>query len=728
MLSQKQKEVIRLLEFDPTVTDVYFGGSAGCFSAETLVQTSTGSKQISQINIGDFAYCLLDGRIILKQIINVYAYGGNVHKHKMIIFTTEKNIIRCTYDHKFYFNGNWQPAYQLAGRVMGVGGEHIKQICNQHTRATDDNRTLWFKKTRNNETSSRRKRVFENRNNFKRKISNCKNTSFGGQSIYSKLTKEANSKPHQRNKNGQYIAELGMEHRTRKRTSCIQERVYKKTNLHKLCKGRRYWNVNTDRGKSKENKIEIYSKSLHQRNARPRIWSFSCNDKRHCATKELEARQIEISDIIKIEISNSSETVYDLTVQDAHNYIITDQNFIVHNSGKSVLGSIWQHGRRITMPESRGSIGRDTLINIKKTTLETFFSVWKKYFESNPLGVTMRMDGQKNTINYSNGSQIYLLGLEHNSSDPDAHFLGSLEITDSFIDEANGCSEKYVNILRSRIRHNLPNGKAAMLLTGNPGYDWTRNRFFKDKAGNPVLLKEHERVVRALLTDNPDLEFQETYRKQLLTLPAYDRDRLLYGDWDAVKSADNPFLHAFDETRHVAQIEYNPNLPIIVSIDFNINPFCALFGQVSGRSSWIYDEVAIQKGDLFKMADAIKARIPDNKKGLLKITGDKLGGNGQIALRDHFSNYKQLQQLIGLSESQFYLPANPTHESSRTDCNMALIQKDVKISNRCINLIADCKLVEVNNEGAIVKKNRDKMEQRSDFLDCFRYFINTFVK
>jgi hypothetical protein len=396
--------------------------------------------------------------------------------------------------------------------------------------------------------------------------------------------------------------------------------------------------------------------------------------------------------------------------------------------GKTFLGCGWQIMRRLFYPGTRGLIGRDTLTNLKTSTLETFNIVWQKYFSANPQGITVKINGQTNVIHFSNGSQIYLKPLEHNSSDPDGYQFGSLEITDAFFDEVNGCSKKYVEIVTSRIRYNLINNKQPVLMAANPGYDWVRNRFVKDKANNDVQLKPHEAVVRALLTDNPDPLFQENYRRQLEKLSPYDRDRLLYGDWDAVKSADNPFLHAFDETRHVAQIEYNPNLPIIVSIDFNINPFCALFGQVSGRSSWIYDEVAIQKGDLFKMADAIKARIPDNKKGLLKITGDKLGGNGQIALRDHFSNYKQLQQLIGLSESQFYLPANPTHESSRTDCNMALIQKDVKISNRCINLIADCKLVEVNNEGAIVKKNRDKMEQRSDFLDCFRYFINTFVK
>jgi len=228
--------------------------------------------------------------------------------------------------------------------------------------------------------------------------------------------------------------------------------------------------------------------------------------------------------------------------------------------GKSVLLAEWQAARRVFNPETSGLIGRDTLINLKKTTLVTFFRVWKKHWQNNPWGVTMKPNFQENTLNFSNGSIIYLKGLAYNSSDPEGTDFGSLELTDAAIDEANGCSEKYVNITESRIRYNLIDGRSPMLLLANPGYDWIRNRFWKDAKGNRIMLKPHEAFIFAKLTDNPDPIFQENYRRQLEKLPPYDR--LLYGDWDAVRSADNPFLHAFDETRHVGIAGYNENLLI----------------------------------------------------------------------------------------------------------------------------------------------------------------------
>lgn len=396
--------------------------------------------------------------------------------------------------------------------------------------------------------------------------------------------------------------------------------------------------------------------------------------------------------------------------------------------GKSVLLAEWQAARRVLNPETSGLIGRDTLINLKKTTLVTFFRVWKKHWQNNPWGVTMKPNFQENTLNFSNGSIIYLKGLAYNSSDPEGTDFGSLELTDAAIDEANGCSEKYVNITESRIRYNLIDGRSPMLLLANPGYDWVRNRFWKDAKGNRIVLKPHEAFIFAKLTDNPDPIFQENYRRQLEKLPPYDRDRLLYGDWDAVRSADNPFLHAFDESRHVGIAEYNPELPILCVIDFNINPFCAIFAQKHGNKAWIYDEVAIDKGDLFKMADAIRARIPEGKKTMLRIAGDAMGNRGEVGVRDNHSNYSQLLTMLGLHYTQLVLKPNPTHKNSRADCNAALVQKEITISHKCVNLIADCKLVECDHDGQIVKKNRDRMEQRADFLDDFRYFVNAFLK
>ena len=396
--------------------------------------------------------------------------------------------------------------------------------------------------------------------------------------------------------------------------------------------------------------------------------------------------------------------------------------------GKSFLGNFWQISRRIWHPDTAGLIGRDSLVNLKKTTLVTFFRIWQKYFSYNPQGITIKPDGQTNTINFSNGSRIYLKGLAHNSSDPEGTDYGSLELTDAFIDEVNGCSKKYVDIVESRIRYNLINDKSPILLAANPGYDWVRDRFVKDKAGNPKVLQAHEAVVRALLSDNPDPKFQENYRRQLEKLPPYDRQRLLDGDWDAVQMPDNPFLYAFDQVRHVKPVQFNPNLPVYVSIDFNINPFCAIFAQINGRQAWVYDEVAIPNGDLEKLCRAISDRVPEVKRGMLRITGDAMGKRGEISVRGNHSNYAQIQRMLNLSHTQFLLRGNPTHENSRADCNAALTRLDIFIDPKCTGTINDCKNVAADGDGNIVKQNRDRMEQRADFLDCFRYLVNAYLK
>ncbi len=50
------------------------------------------------------------------------------------------------------------------------------------------------------------------------------------------------------------------------------------------------------------------------------------------------------------------------------------------------------------------------------------------------------------------------------------------------------------------------------------------------------------------------------------------------------------------------------------------------------------------------------------------------------------------------------------------------------INPECKQLIRDCIQVEVDNKGNILKANRQKEEQRADFLDCARYFIDSWMR
>jgi Terminase large subunit, T4likevirus-type, N-terminal len=51
--------------------------------------------------------------------------------------------------------------------------------------------------------------------------------------------------------------------------------------------------------------------------------------------------------------------------------------------------------------------------------------------------------------------------------------------------------------------------------------------------------------------------------------------------------------YAFDRTKNVAPLGYNPDLPLFWSLDFNVNPMCSVIGQRSGDRVWILDELVL---------------------------------------------------------------------------------------------------------------------------------------
>ena len=204
---------------------------------------------------------------------------------------------------------------------------------------------------------------------------------------------------------------------------------------------------------------------------------------------------------------------------------------------KSFTGCAWQIQRRLKYPGTRGLIGRSKLDTLKKTTLKTFFEVAgmfgliaNKHYQFN---------AQSNVITFSNGSEIILKDLFAYPSDPSFDQLGSLEITDSFLDECSQLSKKAVDIVRSRMRYKLNqyNLKPKMLLTCNPSKGWLYNEFFAPFRANQ--LPSHLVFIQSRVTDNPHLP--PTYAETLARLPEIDRKRLLDGDWDYDESLDALF-------------------------------------------------------------------------------------------------------------------------------------------------------------------------------------------
>jgi len=196
--------------------------------------------------------------------------------------------------------------------------------------------------------------------------------------------------------------------------------------------------------------------------------------------------------------------------------------------GKSILGCYWQIKQRLKYPDTKGLIGRASLKTLKETTLQSFFFVAKE--QGLKAGTHYKYNQQSNIIYFPNGSQILLKDLFLYPSDPNFDELGSLEITDVFIDECNQVVEKAKNIVKSRIRYNLDNNGLIpkVLMTCNPAKNWTYTEFYNPSKNG--TLPDNKKFIQSLLTDNPNIS--EHYKTNLLTLDENSKQRLLYGNWE----------------------------------------------------------------------------------------------------------------------------------------------------------------------------------------------------
>lgn len=197
--------------------------------------------------------------------------------------------------------------------------------------------------------------------------------------------------------------------------------------------------------------------------------------------------------------------------------------------GKSYLGCYWVLSQCLTNPGVRYLIGRKELINLRKTTLATFYKLVgeldKKLIDE------FKLNSMTNTIKFRNGSEIVLMDMAYKPSDPEYLRFGGLELTGAFVDESNECEEKALSILKTRIgraKNRELNILPKLLETFNPSKNHVYYRYykpFKDKKQ-----EEHKVFIPALVTDNPYLD--DVYIDQLRNSDRITRERLLNGNFE----------------------------------------------------------------------------------------------------------------------------------------------------------------------------------------------------
>jgi len=372
-------------------------------------------------------------------------------------------------------------------------------------------------------------------------------------------------------------------------------------------------------------------------------------------------------------------------------------------------------------PKSRWVIVRESLPTLQKTTLVTFNQLLSEGISD----YIKDFNRSTNTVTFINDSQIIFMS-ESYDQDKELNRFRGLECNGFGLEEVNELNEATFNkcIERAGSWNHAGKIKPLIFCTCNPTNGWVKDKFYDKWIDNK--LPEKWAYIPSLITDNTYLP-QEYIDSLKQNMTPHDYRRFVEGDWTLYK-IDNAFALQFNEDLHVSEeAQFNPAQRLIISMDFNINPFAVSFYNYYEDKVHLFDEAEIESGSIPKMIDLIKSRYA-NQLPTCIITGDAMGKKGELSQRDNASLYLQIIRGLGIRESQLMVSGNPRHENSRADCNYFLFNfKNFKIHPRCKKNIFDLKYVEVDAQSKIIKSNRKDVNQRADHLDTFRYFVHNIM-
>ena len=246
----------------------------------------------------------------------------------------------------------------------------------------------------------------------------------------------------------------------------------------------------------------------------------------------------------------------------------------------------------------------------------------------------------------------------------------------------------------------------------------------KSKDGKTLLIKttylDNKWIVGANGYGSRDQNLIDEY-EQLKTIDPNSYNVNVLGEW-GVRDKSNKFAFAFEASKHVGSVEYNPDYLIWLSFDFNVNP-------ISCTAFQYYDDVLraikcfkLDNSNIYELCKLIASYFPD---AMFKVTGDASGTSRSAMVADNVNYYTIIKDELGLIWSQFNIPSvNPRIEENQVKVNAVLYAGlFVADSENCKELIYDLTYVEIDENKKIIK-DRTAESKKSDFLDHFRYICN----
>jgi PBSX family phage terminase large subunit len=394
-----------------------------------------------------------------------------------------------------------------------------------------------------------------------------------------------------------------------------------------------------------------------------------------------------------------------------------------YGSGKSKATLEEFFLRVLENPNGTGMFAAQTLGQLKKTTLKTWFN------EVCPPPLIEHYNKTDGEIKMVNGFTIYIIATD------DDQKIRSLNLGLAHIEEISGIKKSIYTQVQSRMRDPFTKNK-TIIVCSNPANTWIKDVFVDNEERKKPTHPQHENYNRFMSTF-----IWKTSLNKYLPANFIEMNTVGKPDWYKKKYFDGSFEYnsgmVYPEI-HSTFIDPYPVVPNetdkfgipkdwerVVGADYGLrNPTAVYWGAINPKDGElvIYDEYYVPERTLPQHASALKPKIQCIPSGLLRFmvidpaTKNRMNDviNGK-SIQSHFQEY-------GL----YFTLGNNSMEYGLAKVNSYIELKKLKIYKTCINGIKELlqyTYPETDIDNA--DENRDeKPEKKNDHLcDALRYMV-----
>lgn len=371
----------------------------------------------------------------------------------------------------------------------------------------------------------------------------------------------------------------------------------------------------------------------------------------------------------------------------------------------------------------------DTLVvrkhsaHIRDSCFKTF-EVIAKQFGIYDLFTWLYSGDNRQIINKKTRKRIFFRGID----DPES-LKSIVDVQRVLIEEINQLTEDDFAEINRRVR-GMENIQIVGLFNPVAETHWLKKYFFDD----PNIQSDFTSI-HTTYRDNPFLTEDDVKQiEERYTNRPNDYRIYVLGQWGKA-DVKNAWAYNFNFEKHVKPCGFRIDQRLHLVWDFNLNPFVVLAAHIwrddKGHHVHIFDELILNPGDVYTMCQRVKDTFPQKALDSLIVAGDYTSNKREITNRENLSAWKIIAKELNLSPQRIQVIPNPMGSAIKD--NMILFNSllarhpDIRIAPHMKLTVNELLYTEADENGRLLKKNRDKEEQRADAIDNIKYLTNTWL-